>query len=262
MGSSRNFSFTLGDELKYVGYTQYGKDSITDSPEQSKIYGFHYVDGTACTNLNYIIYGDEVYYTVKIESQCWLRKNLNIGVMIPGSQEMTDNGIIEKYCYNNDPANCTIYGGLYQWDETMQYTTIEGAVGICPAGWHIPSDGEWKVLEGTVDSQYEVGDPIWNTYGWRGLDAGGNLKETGYTHWNSPNTGATNESGFTGLPGGVRDSGSEDFIALSYYGNFWSSSQYGPDLALYRKLHYTHADVAWDYYPNEAGFSIRCLKDD
>ena len=66
--------------------------------------------------------------------------------MIQIYQEMTNNGIIEKYCYDNDPVNCATYGGLYQWDEMMQYTTQQGTQGICPAGWHLPTDAEWTIL--------------------------------------------------------------------------------------------------------------------
>jgi len=94
---------------------------------------------------------------VMIGEQCWMAENLNIGEMIDGSQSMTENGIIEKYCYDNDPENCETYGGLYQWDEMMEYVTDTAVQGICPAGWHLHTDHEWKVLEGTVDSQY----PVW-----------------------------------------------------------------------------------------------------
>ena len=71
-------------------------------------------------------YEGQMYRTVQIGNQCWFKENLNVGTMIPGSQEMTDNSIIEKYCYENDPANCATYGGLYQWNEMMQYTTQQG----------------------------------------------------------------------------------------------------------------------------------------
>jgi len=143
----------------------------------------------------------------------------------------------------------------------MQYVTTEGAQGICPDGWHIATDNEWKILEGTVDSQYPVGDPEWDGTGWRGLDAGGNLKESGTSHWNSPNTGATNSSGFTGLPGGYRTSNNGSFDSLGYSGNFWSSSQTSTDYAWYRYLNYPNANVNRSNYSKESGFSVRCLKD-
>jgi uncharacterized protein (TIGR02145 family) len=208
----------------------------------------------------------KVYSTVLIDTQCWMAENLNVGTKInstTGGYQQTNNGIIEKYCYNNDLANCAIYGGLYEWPEAMQYITTEGAQGICPTGWHIPSDEEWKILEGMVDSQYPVGDPEWDQTGWRGLDAGGNLKESGTTHWVSPNTGATNESGFTGLPAGYRRSTSGNFYYLGSNGYFWSSSQGNASYAWGRHLSYDSADVnryANGYMGN--GYSVRCLKNE
>jgi len=82
----------------------------------------------------------KTYNTVLIGTQCWMRENLNIGTRIDGSQNQTDNGTIEKYCYDDLESNCDIYGGLYQWDEAMQYVTTQGVQGICPAGWHLPTD--------------------------------------------------------------------------------------------------------------------------
>ena len=88
------------------------------------------------------------YNTVQIANQCWMAQNLNVGSKINGSDEQSNNGTIEKYCYNNDAANCAVYGGLYQWDELMNYLTSSNATpsgrqGICPDGWHIPSEAEW-----------------------------------------------------------------------------------------------------------------------
>ena len=123
----------------------------------------------------------QTYNSVQIGTQCWMAENLNIGEMINGSEEMTDNGVIEKYCYDNDPANCETYGGLYQWNEMMEYTTTPGVQGICPTDWHLPSDGEWTTL-----TDFLGGESV----------AGGKMKETGTVHWRTPNIGATNESGF------------------------------------------------------------------
>ncbi|MBK7631804.1 MAG: hypothetical protein IPJ23_14080 [Ignavibacteriales bacterium] len=82
-----------------------------------------------------IIYEGKTYGTVLIGTQCWMKENLNVGTMIQGNSNQSNNGVKEKYCYNNDTANCSIYGGLYQWNEAMQYVTTEGARGICPEGW-------------------------------------------------------------------------------------------------------------------------------
>ena len=75
-----------------------------------------------------------------------MAENLNVGTRISGSSNQTNNSIIEKYCYDDLEANCNTYGGLYQWDEAMQYSATEGVKGICPTGWHLPTDAEWTTL--------------------------------------------------------------------------------------------------------------------
>jgi uncharacterized protein (TIGR02145 family) len=198
------------------------------------------------------------YNTVQISDQCWLKENLNVGSMIIGNGNQTDNGVIEKYCYDNDPANCDEYGGLYQWNEMMQYTTTQGVQGICPADWHIPTDDEWKILEGTVDSQYPVGDPIWNTFGWRGFDAGLNLKST--SGW-VDNGNGTDLYGFTAIPGGYRIGGGI-FLNTGFNANFWSSTLWGNIDAWHHGLHKNYNEVRRFSLPKENGYSIRCLKDE
>ncbi len=199
------------------------------------------------------------YNTVQIGTQCWMAENLNIGTMINGSSNQTNNSTIEKYCYNNNPANCDTYGGLYQWDEAMQYVTIAGTQGICPAGWHIPTDAEWMTMEEYLGMCSGTGSGCSGATGWRGTDEGGKLKEAGTSHWASPNTGATNSSGFTGLPGGYRyTSGSFDY--LTNYAYFWSSSENGTS-AWRRYLFYNHASVFRGYEDKPFGFSLRCVKD-
>jgi len=187
----------------------------------------------------------KTYSTVLIDTQCWMAQNLNIGTRINGSQDQTNNQMIEKYCYNDLESNCDIYGGLYQWDEAMQYVTTAGVQGICPAGWHLPTDAEWSTL-----TTFLGGVSV----------AGGKMKETGTTHWASPNTGATNSSGLTALPGGHRNSiGS--FNDLTYYAFFWSSSQYDATTAWGRLLYHNYADVYRNDYNITYGLSGRCLKD-
>ena len=217
-----------------------------------------------CPGVPTVEYEGQTYNTVQIGDQCWFRENLNIGTLVnsnaPGNQQQMNNGIIEKYCFNNDPSQCTIYGGLYEWGEAMQYNALEGCQGICPIGWHIPSDNEWKILEGTVDSQYPVGDPIWEMTNWRGLDAGGNLKETGFSHWTAPNTGAINLSGFTALPAGYRDYWGGYFDNLGIYGTFWTSSPYSATNSWTHELNTNHADIYRNFYDNFYGYSVRCIK--
>jgi uncharacterized protein (TIGR02145 family) len=213
-----------------------------------------------------ISYLNEDYPSISIGTQCWFQKNLNVGTMILGANDQTNNSILEKYCYNNDTANCAIYGGLYQWAEAVQYqngasnTTspspaISGNVkGICPNGWHVPSDGEWCTLTTFLDSTVDC-----SLIGWSGTDAGGKLKSTSNL-WNSPNTGATNSSGFSVLPGGAR-SHVGTFKDIGFYPYFWSQSEYSNNQAISRLLYYAGSNIRrWNDAKN-VGFSIRCLKD-
>ena len=198
------------------------------------------------------------YKIVQIGSQCWMAQNLNIGMVINGGNNQINNDTIEKYCYGNDTNNCAIYGGLYKWDEMMQYVTTEGTQGICPDSWHLPTDEEWKMLEGAVDSQYGYPDPVWNYTGLRGSDVGGNLKEIGTTHWNTPNTEATNSSGFTALPGGYGLNGS--FGNHLTHGNYSTSSESGSN-AWYRNLYSFRANVYRQAINKNYSISVRCIKD-
>jgi uncharacterized protein (TIGR02145 family) len=127
------------------------------------------------------------YKTVKIGRQIWMAENLNSGTMINPPNPQTNNGIIEKYCYM---STCSIFGGYYQWDEAMQYapsdTNLVGITqGVCPTGWHLPTQKEWEELKSFL-----------------GNDSGLKIMEKGTVHWKSPNSDATNETGFTAVGGG------------------------------------------------------------
>ena len=199
----------------------------------------------------------QIYNTIQIGDQCWMAENLNIGTMINGTEDMTDNGIIEKYCYDNDTANCDEYGGLYQWNEIMEYITTPINQGICPAAWHLPTDDEWKILEGTVDSQYPVGDPIWNNIGYRGYDAGLNLKSVSGWHGGVNGSGLYN---YEALPAGYRSTDGY-FISLTTSALFWSQSEYNTDNAWSRYLDFDSEFVGRSDFDKNYGFSVRCLKD-
>ena len=187
-----------------------------------------------CPGTPTVFYGGKTYHTVQIGSQCWLKENLDVGVMVLGTQEQIDNGVLEKYCYNDDPANCTTYGGLYQWNEAMQYVTTPGAIGICPTDWHIPTLSEFASLRVTVNND------------------GNALKEIG------EGTG-TNTSGFSALMAGLRSS--SGFFNLGGNVNFWSSTEDGVTAAGNMWLHYIASVVYANYYGKEYGFSVRCIKD-
>ena len=195
-----------------------------------------------------VVDGDgNVYQTITIGTQEWLAENLkttkyNNGTSIPLVTNMTEwsNLSTPAYCwYNNDQATYgNTYGALYNW-----YTVETG--NLCPTGWHVPTDAEWTELTDHLG----------------GLNvAGGKLKETGTTHWHEPNNGATNESGFTGLPGGLRyDNG--DFFSIEYGGNWWSSTENLSTNAWDRSVDFSVPAVGRFDDDKKWGMSIRCIKD-
>ena len=184
------------------------------------------------------------YNTVQIGNQCWMAENLNVGTRVDGTVTMTNDGVTEKYCYNdNTSSECDTYGGLYQWDEMMQYTETEGTQGICSIGWHLPTDAEWYILEnylatGTCDAD-RSGD-------WDCAPAGTALKELG-------------SSDFEALLSGYRNTDTS-FYYLGTYTYFWSSSIFGGS-AWFRYLRSGYASVSRNAYYQAYGFSVRCLLD-
>jgi len=211
----------------------------------------------------------KTYHGVEIGSQCWMKENLNVGTMINGTSEQLNNGVIEKYCNQNSASNCDVYGGLYQWGEMVQYlngannTTSWNPVpagniqGICPMGWHLPKEEEWCTMLTFLDNTVSC-----NSTGWTGADVGGKLKEAGTAHWSSPNTGATDLSGFSALPAGRRYDDGSFYSFLNTTAHFWSASESSPAIAWQRVLLYTSSGI---YRINDKvksyGYSVRCLND-
>ncbi len=144
------------------------------------------------------------YTTVQIGNQCWMAENLNIGTIVNGSNNQTDNGTIEKYCYGNNTSNCDTYGGLYQWSEMMQYVTTASTQGICPTGWHLPTDDEWKTIEIQLGMTQTEADGI----GWRGTDEGSKMagNEPLWPNGNLDQNANFGTSGLRILPAGYRRS--------------------------------------------------------
>jgi len=188
------------------------------------------------------------YKTVTIGTQVWMAGNLKVthyrnGNPIPNVTPGTQWSNLETdaYCnYDNDANNATTYGRLYNW------YAVNDPSGLVPEGWHVPTGADWQTL---VD--YLGGSSV----------AGGKLKETGTTHWRSPNTGATNESGFSALPGGYRnDNGS--FYDIGARAGFWSSSESGPIYAKSLYLFYYDSEV-YSFWgrTKRSGFSVRCVRD-
>jgi len=177
----------------------------------------------------------QAYNTVQIgDSLCWMAQNMNY-----------ETGT--SYCYQDDPANCDIYGRMYDW-----FTAME----VCPDGWHLPGDDEFKILEGEVDSQYPVGDPQWNLAGWRGFDAGKNLKTT--TGWNNNGNG-TDLFGFSALPAGERSPTGSYFMKGSKT-KYWTTKDAGSG-AGFRLLNNDYDQIYRGNNDKASGFSVRCVKD-
>ena len=194
---------------------------------------------------------------VKIGTQTWMVKNLDIdhyrnGDPIPEVKDPAEWSKLTTggWCYyENDPANGKIYGKLYNW------YAVNDPRGLVPKGWHVASDAEWAVL-----ITYLGGDSV----------AGGKMKETGTAHWKSPNTRATNISGFTGLPGGIRVGDTGPFYNVAYSGVWWSSSEGSTTNAWDRNLFYLNGKLDRCYFNScivgngddkLCGFSVRCLRD-
>ncbi len=229
------------------------------------------------------------YSTVWIAgaSQCWMAENLNYGTYVAVVTGGQDAANTQKYCQNlsgvND-ATCPM-GGLYEWAEMMDGITTNNTnaatcngtppppdanvrcsplvQGICPAGWHVPSHYEWTLLEKNVGTASGAFPYDGATTGWLGTDEGGNMKVTPICGtlpcWNTPNTGATNSSGFTALPGGRSGSGS--FTNVGNVGYWWSATESGASNAWFRTLYLTEASVYRADFSKLYGFSVRCVQD-
>ncbi len=200
-----------------------------------------------------------LYMSIKIGDQWWMAENLKVthyrnGEAIPNvTDDATWGGLTTgAYCnYDNDVNNGATYGGLYNW-----YAVNDGR-NIAPDGWHLPSDEEWMQLEMYLGMNQTETDQI----NWRGTDEGGKLKVRGTYYWDSPNTGATNESGFSGLPGGYRLGTGQFINNIGGYAAFWSSSESSGNHAVHRGLVYDQSGVDRNFYDKHHGFSIRCVKD-
>jgi uncharacterized protein (TIGR02145 family) len=198
-----------------------------------------------------------LYKTVEIGTQIWMKENLkttryNDGASIQNITGGTtwSNLTTDAFCwYGNDVANKNIYGAMYNW---YAVNTMK----LCPSGWHVPSDAEWKVLEMNMGMSQAQADGE----GWRGTDEGGKLKEAGTNHWIYPNTLATNESGLTALPGGYRDPYGT-FGDVGYRGFWWSSDEGSIEDAWRRILSYDTGAVDRGSRSKTCGFSVRCIKD-
>ena len=223
--------YTAGNRLKFTGISGNYSTVITDIPVSDKTINFNFVACTDGDNNNYPV--------VEIGTQVWMAENLkttnyNGGTAIPLVTDNTEWGTLTSgaYCwYNNLVTYKDTYGALYKG-----YTVSTG--NLCPIGWHAPTDAEWTTL-----TTYLGGESV----------SGGKLKEKGTIHWALPNTGATNETGFTALPAGTRDIGGV-FTRIGTGGLWWGSSEY-------RNMANNHASVIRATSNKNNGYSVRCVKD-
>ncbi len=189
-----------------------------------------------------------VYSTITIGTQVWMDRNLRVthynnGNTIPkvtnGTIWITLSSGAYNWQNNDSVTNAVTYGALYNW-----YATEAG--NLCPTGWHVPSDNDWTILTTFLG----------------GMDiSGGKLKETGTSHWITPNTGATNEAGFTALPGGSFGGSDGVFHDFGKFGYWWSATKTSDGWAYVRRLGFMETSVTRNTYLTRGGFSVRCIKD-
>mgnify|MGYP006293337353 CR=1 FL=1 len=191
------------------------------------------------SKLNYL---GKSYSTVKIDDQCWMAENLNAGQVIDRTKNQLDNGEIEKYCYHNNPQICLEYGGLYQWDEVMQHNQ-PGIPGICPCGWHVPTDEEWQKMEIHLGmNQIQA-----SSNGYNGTDQGKKLKKGGSTGFNAIMPGYRKKGGF--------------FEEKDTHTYFWTATEEDRENAWRRILGADFDSIGRSYTSKEFGYSVRCVKD-
>jgi uncharacterized protein (TIGR02145 family) len=235
-----NMDYNTGDRLKFTGVSGNYSTVITDIPIENKTITFNFV---ACTD------GDNINYpVVDINGQVWMAENLRttsysnnevIGTTDPADKDITSIESSYKYqwAYDGIESNVTVYGRLYTW------FAVTDDRNVCPSGWHVPSDLEWTSL-----TAYLGGVSA----------AGGKLKEISTSHWNVANTGATNESGFTALPGGARGV-TGIFSDIGQGGYWWSSVQYDILDAFDQLLGYNYIDFVQGSDDKKIGLSVRCI---
>jgi uncharacterized protein (TIGR02145 family) len=250
MSTSRKMYFLTGDILYCSVFSGRNNTIITDSPIRTKVYEVEFHECIDPDNSSYPV--------VKIGDQWWMAGNLTWLPAVSPSFEGSETSP-RYYVYGHESTNIPAakaipgyikYGVLYNWTGGMggaasSSANPSGVRGVCPAGWHLPGDAEWDLLSTALGGE--------NT-------AGGAMKTTGTSGWESPNTGATNQSGFTGLPGGFR-SNNASFDGEGLYGYFWSSTGATASDAWYRGLSNRNAYLGRNSGNKQNGFSIRCVWD-
>jgi uncharacterized protein (TIGR02145 family) len=239
---------------QYPAEGQYEIKLRVQDPDQLEDDEVKYLDvincingGEPCQGIPVVNYEGKIYNTVQIGDQCWFRENLNVGTRINSDVMQTNDQQIEKYCYDNLESNCDTYGGLYQWDEMMDYSGESGARGICPEGWHIPTDSDFDVLAQALGGYAIAGSKMKACSDWFIVEYLIN----------------TNESGFTGLPAGRWSQFQHQYMSLYQEAGFWTSD-HDSHGGRYRYLIAGENDLdgaeqgVWSY--KDSGMSVRCIK--
>lgn len=256
--SKDDFVFNLGDLLIYTAYSDSGHRKISDSPTLSQIYTFQY-SGIPCPGMPYVtdIEGN-VYNTVRIGTQCWMKENLKTttykdGTPIPNVPDTSWSYITEGayVWYDNNISWRYAYGALYNW-----YACVD-TNGLCPEGWHVPSDDDWEILH---SFQYLSGDELKScrqvNYWYHGM-----CNTSVHPRWEENNLHHGYDNyGFTGLPGGTRFADGT-FQQLGYYSYWWTSSEwYTGEEGMFWYLYIISNQLGSWYYSKNFGFSMRCLR--
>ena len=278
-GNTTN-SFNLGDQMEYVGYATINGEEcesqhVTQAQEVSETFLLQFaeaqasLDGQPCPGTPTVTDIDgNVYNTVQIGNQCWMRENVRTthyadSTAIPAGDSIS---LTEPYRYapNNNENNISIYGYLYNWSAVMHGASAStanpsGVQGICPTGWHVPSDAEWTQLTNYVSSQSEyvcgsnnvsIAKSLAATTGWQ---SSSNACSVGNVQSNN------NATGFSVVPAGNYYSNNA-YGAFGYYAHFWNTTEYGSNASI-RFFGCYNTDVVINRDNKYVGYSVRCLKD-
>ena len=245
-------TYTTGNILQYKGISGKYSSYIMDIPTGSKTVTFHIYKCVDADGRSYsTIRGKKLVpaglhgKSATTDTIVWMAENLNVGTQVTMGHGQSNNDTIEKHCYDDDTTNCTTYGGLYQWDEMMKYTTMNGTQGICPDGWHIPTNSEFM-------------NYILNYTGGGMPYGGSNMKEVGSAHWMYPWDEGTDSLGYTALPNGMADYlYAHAYINLHIQANWWTSTEYNATEADWVQIQAPsfsagNVEKAW-------GMGVRCV---